>query len=102
MSIQRYKVREKMLWMIEILEFTGRIPVSYMKHIEGTKGLYEIRLQQGSDTFRVFCFFDQDNIIVFANGFLKKSKKTPIGEIEKALKIKQDYEREKQESDNIG
>ena len=59
---------------------------------ENTESLYEIRVQQGSDIFRIFCFFDKGQLVVLANGFQKKTQKTPINEIEKALKIKEDYE----------
>ncbi len=60
----------------------------------GTIGLYEIRIQFGSDIFRIFCFFDRGNLIVLMNGFQKKTQKTPQKEIEKANKIKQAYENE--------
>ena len=63
--------------------------------MEGTEWLYEIRVQQGSDIFRIFCFFDEGKLIVLANGFQKKTQKTPKSEIEKALKIKKEYEQEK-------
>jgi len=58
-------------------------------------GLYEVRVKLASDIFRIFCFFDQDKLIVLANGFQKKTQKTPKQEIEKALKIKEEYEDEK-------
>lgn len=54
-----------------------------------------MRVSQGSDIFRIFCFFDQRKVIVLANGFQKKTQKTPKSEIEKALKIKHEYETEK-------
>jgi phage-related protein len=54
-----------------------------------------MRVQQGSNIFRVFCFFDEGKIIVLANGFQKKTQKTPNSEIEKALKIIREYEAEK-------
>ena len=78
--------------MIEELE---RIPETYLKHIENTDGLFEIRIQQGSDIFRIFCFFDQGQLVVLANGFQKKTQKTPKKEIEMALKIKAEYENDK-------
>ncbi len=59
-----------------------------MKHLEGTEGIYEIRVQYGNDIFRIFCFFDDGKIVVLANGIQKKTNKTPIREIEKAGKIK--------------
>ena len=71
------------------------VPETYLKHIENTDGLYEIRIQSGSNIFRIFCFFDHGQFIVVANGFQKKDQKTPKNEIEKALKIKKDYENER-------
>jgi phage-related protein len=62
--------------------------------MEGTHGLYEIRVKLGSDIFRIFCFFDIGKLVVLANGFQKKSQKTPKEEIELALKIKKEYESE--------
>ncbi|MBK6480405.1 MAG: type II toxin-antitoxin system RelE/ParE family toxin [Saprospiraceae bacterium] len=91
---QRQKVKDKIIWTFKLIEITQQIPLEYFKHIEGTDGLYEIRIIQGSDTFRVFCFFDQGKIIVLANGFQKKTQKTPKSEIIKALKIKHEYETE--------
>ena len=75
-----------------MIEEVERVPETFLKHIEGTNGLFEIRVQQGSDIFRIFCFFDKGKLIVLANGFQKKTQKTPKKEILKALKIKQDYE----------
>ena len=67
-----------------------------MKHLTGTDGLYEIRVQSGNNIFRIFCFFDKGKLVVLMNGFQKKTQKTPKKEIEKALKIKKEYEQEKQ------
>lgn len=78
--------------MIEELE---KIPETYLKHLEGTDGLYEVRVKQGSDIFRIFCFFDEGQLIVISNGFQKKTQKTPLKEIDKALKIKKEYEESK-------
>jgi phage-related protein len=62
--------------------------------LEGTEGIYEIRVQYGNDIFRIFCFFDEGQLVVLANGFQKKTQKTPKKEIEMALKIKAAYENE--------
>ncbi len=80
---------------MDLIEQMEQIPKEYFKHIEGTDGLYEIRVQQGNDIFRIFSFFDEGKLIVVANGFQKKSQKTPKKEIERALKIKKEYESEK-------
>ena len=92
---QREKVKAKIIWTLELIQELDRIPETYLKHIENTDGLFEIRIQQGSDIYRIFCFFDQGQLIILTNGFQKKTQKTPKKEIEKALKIKQEYENEK-------
>ena len=92
---QRQKVKDKILWTFRIIETQKQIPTYYLKHIEGTDGLYEIRVQQSSDIFRIFCFFDEGKLVVLANSFQKKTQKIPKSEIEKALKIKEEYEQEK-------
>jgi phage-related protein len=92
---QRQKVKDKIVWTFDLIEELHRVPETYLKHLESTDALYEIRIQLGSDIFRIFCFFDQGQLIVLANGFQKKTQKTPKKEIEKALKIREEYFNEK-------
>ena len=92
---QTKKVKTKIVWTFQLIEELQRVPETYLKHIENTDGLYEIRVQSGNDIFRIFCFFDEGRLVVVANGFQKKSQKTPSKEIEKALRIKAEYESEK-------
>lgn len=92
---QSKKVKAKIVWTFDLVEGLQRVPETYLKHIENTNGLYEIRVQLGSDIFRIFCFFDQGQLIVLANGFRKKTQKAPKKEIDLALKIKAEYENEK-------
>lgn len=89
------KVKKKIVWTLSLIEELEKIPETYLKHLENTDGLYEIRVQQGNDIFRIFCFFDEGRLVVLANGFQKKTQKTPKQEIEKALKIKKAYEKDK-------
>jgi len=70
-----------------------------LKHIVGINGLYEARIQLGSNIWRVFCFFDGDKLVILMNGFQKKTQKTPKNEIEKALKIMADYYEQKSNKD---
>lgn len=92
---QTNKVKAKIVWTFELIEDLQRVPETYLKHIENTDGLYEIRVQSGSDIYRIFCFFDQGQLVIVTNGFQKKTQKTPRQEIELALKIKAEYENEK-------
>ena len=59
--------------------------------MEGTDGLFEIKIEFESNIFRIFCCFDEGKVVILFNGFQKKSKKTPRKEIEKALRIKEEY-----------
>lgn len=89
-------MKDKIIWTFDLIENLPRVPELYLKYIENTEGLYEIRVQQGSNIFRIFCFFDQGQLVVIINGFQKKSQKTPKKEIEMALKIKGEYENEEE------
>jgi phage-related protein len=90
------KVVKKIYWTIDLIRHTRSIPESYLKSIEGTDGLLEIRVIFGGDIYRIFCFFDEGKLVVLANGFQKKTQKTPKREIERALRIKDEYYAEKQ------
>ena len=42
---QRQKVKDKIIWTLELIEDLPRVPVVYLKHIENTDGIYEVRVQ---------------------------------------------------------
>jgi phage-related protein len=84
-------VQEKIEYVFKVIRTVDRIPKKFLKHIESTDGLYEIRIKVGSDIYRVFCCFDNGRIVILFNGFHKKSQKTPKKEIYKALKLKQEH-----------
>lgn len=90
-----WKVQKKILWTLEIVESIDRIPEIYFKHLENTDGLYEVRVQVGKNIYRIFCFFDKNDLVVVGHGFQKKTQKTPSKEIEKTEKIKKEYYEEK-------
>ena len=88
---QPIKIQNKIFKIIEAVETIEMIPKNYLKHISGIKGLYEIRIQLGSNIWRVFCFFDSGRIVILLNGFCKKTDKTPKCEIQKAIALMNDY-----------
>ena len=91
----RPEVKKKFNWTLQLIATVKHVPEKYFKHLTGTTGLFEIRVEVGSDTFRVFSFFDEGQLIVLVNGFQKKSQKTPEKEIEIAEKLKKQYFNEK-------
>jgi len=92
---QPQKVQDKIFKIIEAIETLERVPSNYLKSMEGTNGLYEARIQLGSNIWRVFCFFDNGKLVILLNGFQKRTQKTPRNEIEKAQKLMIKYYQEK-------
>ncbi|WP_262707672.1 type II toxin-antitoxin system RelE/ParE family toxin [Aquirufa rosea] len=88
---QTEKVKEKIDYVLFVITVTERVPKKFFEHLEGTDGLYEVRVEFQSNIFRIFCCFDEGKVVVLFNGFQKKSQKTPQEEIDKALKIKAEY-----------
>jgi len=84
-------VQEKIEYVFKVIRTVDMIPQKFLKHIQGTDGLYEIRVKIRIDIYRIFCCFDAGRIVILFNGFQKKSQKTPRKEIIKALKLKQEY-----------
>ena len=68
-----------------------RVPVKFLRNIEGVKDLYEIRVEHQSNIYRIFCCFDEGNLVILFNAFQKKTQKTPPNEIERAKRIKDEY-----------
>ena len=96
MSSLKEKEQEKIQYGLLLLKTQDRLPKKFVKHIRD--GIYELRTEYGGNIFRVFFIFDEGKIIVLFNGFQKKSQKTPLTEIDKALKIKEAYYADKQSS----
>lgn len=91
------EVKMKFNWTLQLIATTKRVPQKYFRHITNSKGIYEIRVEAGSDIYRVFSFFDKGKMIILINGFQKKTQKTPKNEIELAEKLRKEYLDEKEQ-----
>ena len=100
------KVQEKIEYVLRIVRQVERVPKTFLQHMEDTDGLYEIRVEYGSNIFRIFCCFDEGNLVVLFNGFQKKTQKTPKEELTLAKRLINEYfdlknkENEKQKKRN--
>lgn len=85
--------------MLMLLEQNGNeLRAPYSKALED--GIFELRVQQGTDITRILYFFMVGHKIIITNGFVKKTQKTPQREIELAKKYRAEYmERIKNMSD---
>jgi phage-related protein len=88
---QSQKVQTKIEYVFKIIRTVQNVPEKFLKHLVGTDGLYEIRIEFEGNIFRIFCCFDKGNLVVLFNGFQKKTQKTPKKEIDMALKLKDEY-----------
>ncbi|MDO4764229.1 MAG: type II toxin-antitoxin system RelE/ParE family toxin [Flavobacteriaceae bacterium] len=84
----------KLNYLLTLLRTQRILSTDVVKRIKD--GIYELRLLYNGNIYRVFFIFDDGNIVVLFNGFQKKTQKTPTKEIDKAIKIKKEYEQYKQ------
>ena len=59
--------------------------------MEKSYGIFELRAKVGTDISRVLYFFYYEGRIVLTHGFIKKTQRTPAGEIEEAKKYRRHY-----------
>lgn len=90
LNSQDKKMRAKLVGLMEILqEYGNQLREPYSKHL--TDGIFELRGKTGSNIARILYFFYFEGKIIITNGFVKKTQKTPVSEIETAKKYRNDY-----------
>ena len=82
---------KKMYQIFLYIMTIDNVPITYLKSIAGVVGLYEIRVEDDGNIYRIFCCFDEGNLVILFNGFQKKTQKAPQGEIDKAKRIMNEY-----------
>jgi phage-related protein len=92
---QDEKVREKIGYVLDLVRFERQVPKKFFKYLENTDEIYEVRVITTSKSIRILCFFDDGNLVVLANCFVKKTQKTPKKEIKLAEKLKKEYLQDK-------
>ncbi|MBR4660834.1 MAG: type II toxin-antitoxin system RelE/ParE family toxin [Bacteroidales bacterium] len=91
---------KKLYQVLTLIMMVKVVPARFLKAIEGRKGLFEIRVEQGNNIYRVFCCFDEENLVILFNGFQKKTQKTPIEQLDKAEALMKKYFDQKNERNN--
>lgn len=84
------KSKARFLQISRLLEENGTaIWMPYSRHLED--GIFEVRIITGNESSRILYFFTDGQRIIFTNGFIKKTQKTPRKEIETAIRYRADY-----------
>lgn len=87
------KQAQKLLWVLRLIQEVDPVPSNYFKKLVSTDDIWEVRNNQGNNTFRLLGFFDKDKLVILTNGFAKKTQKekVPSQEIYLAKQRKRDY-----------
>jgi len=80
----------KITAVFKLVENLDVVPVKFFKKLSGTK-LFEIRVEWQSNIYRFPCFFHKNHLVILTHGFQKKKMKTPVKELDKARKYRDDF-----------
>lgn len=75
----------KVYKLIERLEVDGRLGFPHAKKLEGYKGLWELRVNSQRGAVRIFYVYWEQDTVILVSGFMKKSQKTPLRELERTV-----------------
>ena len=87
--------RRKILKALLLFSEEEKIDYHYIKYIRDS--IFEFRVSYGNSEFRIFFIYDGNTIVVLLNCFKKKTQKTPQNEIEKAIRLKNEYYERKED-----
>lgn len=93
------KAAQKVTWVLKLIEDLEVVPSRYFRKLAGTEEIWECRMRFASNAYRIFCFFAGNNEVVLTHGFVKKSQKTPISEIEKSEAYRRDFLERRKENE---
>lgn len=85
--------RAKILRALLLFETEDKIPYHYIKYLRDD--IYEFRVNYGTNEFRLLFIYDGDTTVVLLNCFKKKTQKTLKSEIDKAIRLKEEYYEQK-------
>lgn len=87
---------EKIAFVLDLIEQTDIVPRKYFKKLKGTDDIWEVRVQQGNNIFRILGFFEEEELVILNHAFTKKSQKIPKREIIVAEKRRRNYFKQKE------
>ena len=91
-DIEISEINAKIDVLIDWLNNNKTPPQSISKHLRN--GIFELKVKHSNRISRSLFFYYDGEIIIFTNGFIKKTNKTPDEEIEKAIKYMKSFKLE--------
>ncbi|MBR5905915.1 MAG: type II toxin-antitoxin system RelE/ParE family toxin [Bacteroidales bacterium] len=91
---------KKLYQVLTLIMKVEIVPEKFLKAVKGYNGLYEVRLEYEGNIYRIFCCFDEGDLVILFNGFQKKTQKTPVEQLAKAAALMKMYYEQKKKSDN--
>lgn len=85
------KQAQKVTWVLQLVEELGRVPAKFLRKLEGTNDLWEVRVAFGGAEFRLLGFMDGTQRLVLVHAFAKKTRKTPKRHLATAVHRKRDF-----------
>jgi phage-related protein len=84
--------RAKAIFVIDVLRMKGtQLREPYSKSIQGIGKLFELRFRTAGNAYRIFYFPVTGKRFILLHGFVKKTEKTPRGELTIALQRMNDW-----------
>lgn len=85
-----FKTRRKFFFVKELLEeFGHRLPYPHARYIRNS--IFELRFKGHEGSMRILYFFFLQDKVIFTNGFIKKTAKTPQSEIDAAIHRRNEF-----------
>lgn len=95
---QEPKVKARFAQIFDLLQDKGTsVGMPYVRPVVNTK-LYEIRVEQSTNIYRIFYFAYTGQRFILLHGFQKKTQKTPKKEIELAEKRRKEFLAQEQQN----
>ena len=79
-------VRHKINQVLKMIETQHIVPIKFFKYIEGSDGIYEVRVEVGNNIYRVFSCFDKGAVVVLYFMVFRRKRKRYHQEKSEGLK----------------
>ena len=82
---------QKVTWVLRLIEELDQIPKQYFKKLSGTDNIWEVRVKDGKEIFRLLGFWKDSKFIILVHAFKKKSQQIKKSDLKLAERRKREY-----------